>query len=250
MFAVLLGYFDDSGTHATSELVAVAGLVGPEEEWATVEREWAAILQEANLDDFHAADFFAGHWGYLTGYQPEAVAGLLASIVAKSTLTIISASVRTQDWKQCVAEPSALADFRSRYRNPFTFCFEHCLQLISSWVSDYQHGENIALVFNEQLPEEARAHEIFNHYKASKRFGGPLKSLTFSARRDLPILGTCDLVAHSLFREWIDISKERSEGIRRVMRIIADKQDMRFATHFPKGQIEKAVAQYADKEKL
>jgi hypothetical protein len=38
------GYFDDSGTHATSEVVVVGGLIGRPDQWDQFEAAWAAKL--------------------------------------------------------------------------------------------------------------------------------------------------------------------------------------------------------------
>ncbi len=54
---VLDGYFDDSGTHDSSEAVTVAGYLSTHEQWELFERAWLTALQEWGLPYFHMTDF-------------------------------------------------------------------------------------------------------------------------------------------------------------------------------------------------
>src|SRR5437588_11737895 len=41
-----MGYFDDSGTHGSSEVVVWGGLMGTESQWLKFERKWKIKLAE------------------------------------------------------------------------------------------------------------------------------------------------------------------------------------------------------------
>lgn len=41
---MLRAYFDDSGTHADSEVVAIGGLIGTVDQWNEFDRKWKALL--------------------------------------------------------------------------------------------------------------------------------------------------------------------------------------------------------------
>jgi len=43
---VLIGYFDESGTHAGSPAVAVAGVLGPQDDWNRFESSWRWFLDK------------------------------------------------------------------------------------------------------------------------------------------------------------------------------------------------------------
>jgi hypothetical protein len=53
----LHGYFDESGTHAGSDALAVAGYLSTAEQRDLFEREWRAALNEWGLDFFQMTDF-------------------------------------------------------------------------------------------------------------------------------------------------------------------------------------------------
>jgi hypothetical protein len=63
---VLDGYFDESGTHAGSPAVAVAGYLSTPEQWALFASEWATVLKEWGIPYFHMADFAMGAPPYNT----------------------------------------------------------------------------------------------------------------------------------------------------------------------------------------
>ena len=63
-------YFDDSGTHAGSDAVAVAGYVSLDDRWASFQSEWQRALDDYGLPFFHMTDFVNGAQAY--AHWPEA----------------------------------------------------------------------------------------------------------------------------------------------------------------------------------
>src|SRR4051794_36222543 len=68
-----MGYFDDSGTHGSSEVVVWGGLMGTESQWLKFELKWKAKLAEPlpgkpPLKRFHMAECDAGD-GEFIGYN-------------------------------------------------------------------------------------------------------------------------------------------------------------------------------------
>lgn len=53
----LRGYFDESGTHDTSNAVAVAGYISTPEQWEIFTTEWTSALRDWGLEYFHMTDF-------------------------------------------------------------------------------------------------------------------------------------------------------------------------------------------------
>lgn len=51
------GYFDESGTHDGSEVVAVAGFVANTSNWEQFSEDWQAILNDCSLEYFHMSEF-------------------------------------------------------------------------------------------------------------------------------------------------------------------------------------------------
>lgn len=59
---MLKAFFDDSGTHGSSKVLAIGGCVAREEQWVLFERDWAAMLERFGILEYHSADLqaFAG----------------------------------------------------------------------------------------------------------------------------------------------------------------------------------------------
>src|ERR1700730_13454032 len=72
-FAVIWAYFDDAGTHAGSEVTSIGRLLGTAREWAALEADWAAVIDdfgEYGLTAFHAHDCQEGI-GEFTSFRHE-----------------------------------------------------------------------------------------------------------------------------------------------------------------------------------
>jgi hypothetical protein len=54
---ILTAYFDESGTHAGSEVVAVAGYLSTPPRWISFEAQWREALAEYGIGLFHMSDF-------------------------------------------------------------------------------------------------------------------------------------------------------------------------------------------------
>jgi hypothetical protein len=57
--AMLIGYFDESGTHDQSAVTTIAGYVAKPEVWASVEAQWRQVLEpfaQKGLHTFHMVD--------------------------------------------------------------------------------------------------------------------------------------------------------------------------------------------------
>ena len=50
---MLKAYFDDSGTHNGSAVIAAGGFVAKAEEWDVFEREWSEMLEVEEIGWFH-----------------------------------------------------------------------------------------------------------------------------------------------------------------------------------------------------
>lgn len=65
MAVLYTAYFDESGTHDDSEVVAVAGFVANPSQWEQFSEDWQAALNDCcSLEYFHMSDFESRHGPY------------------------------------------------------------------------------------------------------------------------------------------------------------------------------------------
>lgn len=88
--AMLYAYGDLSGT-ARNKVYVVAGYVGHETRWAALDQKWAKALALANVDHFHATDFFANKpRGPFEGWKKESKRWLAAERAFTSAALSVS----------------------------------------------------------------------------------------------------------------------------------------------------------------
>src|SRR5947208_1882062 len=94
---MLAAYFDESGTHSESPIVAVAGFLAPQERWIEYEAKWSRLLEKWGLSDFHMADYENRQGVYATLANParvELLASLIEVIAATAWVGIAVALVK------------------------------------------------------------------------------------------------------------------------------------------------------------
>jgi hypothetical protein len=55
--AVVVAYFDESGTHSGSGVFAIAGYVAAQEDWIKFETDWKRVLRSAGISYFHMVEY-------------------------------------------------------------------------------------------------------------------------------------------------------------------------------------------------
>lgn len=66
---MLIGYFDDSGTHDSTRAVTMAGYLAPDNEWHAFELSAARLFKEYGITLFHAKHFYQGQ-NQFRGWTP------------------------------------------------------------------------------------------------------------------------------------------------------------------------------------
>lgn len=116
---MITGYFDDSGTHDTSEIVLVGGLLGNQYQWQYFNELWASQLREPvpgkfALSRFHMTECQARR-GEFDGWNTEQVEFLvrqLTDIIIRCGLWGYGCGVARDAWNDLVTgdDRDALGD--------------------------------------------------------------------------------------------------------------------------------------------
>ena len=202
LIVVLRAYFDDSGTHAGSKVLVLAGFMGSPDEWSKFEDEWADILKKEGIKSFHARDFHGGY-GQCKDWpltRRELVRGDLRRVLAARNIIGIGATVRVDDW-----ESSASPAIKDRYISPLYLAFEHCIQQTLHWAqcaTDQQTGEieKVSFFFDSFNREVARCFDIGKAYEHGWIRSDWFEGIAFGQTDRMLPLQAADMLAHETYR--------------------------------------------------
>jgi hypothetical protein len=202
--AMLVGYFDDSGTHAGSPVCLLAGLISNTLYWDRLERDWKDRLltrRNQGITWFHAFDCEHGFDEFKTTPRPlrESFAFGLSNVICKYTDGIVglSSAVRRDDWN--THAPEFLK--KRCHSEPYNFVVEHCLQQIAKWSIDQVNSEPVALVFAKRREADAMSEAIHWVYRNGETYQLPgLGALSLADPRLVVQLQAADLFAYEMYQ--------------------------------------------------
>jgi hypothetical protein len=134
-------YFDESGTHAGSPVICVAGYLFTAEQAVHLDREWKQALEEFEVSHFHAADCGNG-FGEFKPLAPEQCIELTKRLIGtiKRRMEIgVAVSLSETDFGQIEAPEWERG-------GPYMLCAFHALAAISGWADLRDYHEKISSV--------------------------------------------------------------------------------------------------------
>lgn len=192
----LTAYFDESGTHKDSHVVAVAGFIASDESWAEFSTEWVSALTEFKLPFFHMADFAAKAPGYR--WPEELRRGRLQrllSIIVNHVGVSVGTAIPTALYKKNVVD-----SVDRLLGGPYGMAAASCFLDLGDIVRPT--AESIACVFErgaEGVGEVTKSYRRLTRDKAFRQYT-TLASLSFEDKRKLVPLQAADILAYELHR--------------------------------------------------
>ena len=165
---MLTGYFDDTGTHDASPVLAIAGLIGNESIWKQFETSWHDKLAQPlpgkpALGRFHMADCMARQ-GEFIGYseaEADAVTHDFRQIILSSGVYGYAVGVSRADWDQIVA-PSPMLYW---FGDAEAFCFRDCVAKMLAFVHHFSPShKDLSLVFDNRPHRTAINEYLYKQY--------------------------------------------------------------------------------------
>lgn len=191
-------YFDESGIHSGSDITVIAGFLGDDNAWLRLDNEWRGKLDEFELSWFHAVDCEHGQGAFL-GKHPEPIRKYIlmefARVIASAGLTIVASAFVIDDWRNAATDP-----LKARFPSAYMFCFEFCMQKLSSWAKADPIRGRIDVVFAQQREFESQALEMFGHYARNSFFGDGLGTAEYREMTGSSGLQAADLLCSETYR--------------------------------------------------
>ena len=148
---MLGAFFDDSGTHSTSPVVAIGGLLGTEVQWDVFAQAWtnklrAPVPGKPKLSQFHLSPCRAGK-GEFRDYsrvERDHLTKEFRQIILETGLVTIAAAVNRAAWNELVTP-----DIADQLGAPEELAFYKCVETIIKIIRLRKPGEQIAMCFDE-----------------------------------------------------------------------------------------------------
>jgi hypothetical protein len=126
---MLAAYFDDSGTHAGSDIIVMACIIGTEAEWSRFEVAWKAQLlkplpDKSPLRRFHMTDCVNGVEEF-SGYsyaERDVVIKSFRDIILANNLQGRAIGVARHAWDLLITGPHRLF-----FGDAESFCIRNCM---------------------------------------------------------------------------------------------------------------------------
>ena len=208
VFVMLRAYFDDSGSHADSEIVAIGGLVGTTAQWEEFERRWKAQLAnplpgKPGLRKFHlsACNAQDGEFADYTDVECDAVTHDFRQILIESRVTSTSSAIDKRAWDELV-----IGENRAWLGDALDVCVENCLTETIKIAGPHPEGDQIAVVFDRGI-WTPRLKEVTEGY--TYPLGRPrIVTVAFSAVEDVLPLQGADIAATENYWHAIQVLRQ------------------------------------------
>ncbi|RWF54577.1 MAG: DUF3800 domain-containing protein [Mesorhizobium sp.] len=173
---------DESGTHDTSPVIAMAGYVFSEEQAQRFSRDWAKDLARFALPFAHMTDCATGNGAYAKLTMQERIESekaLIAHIRHRSLFGVAVAADYTR-YKELFGGPYD--------EDAYTFCLALCVTGINQWAQASGYKGRFAYVLEAGHAAQSRANSFMLSIRSS-RHGSAYFSHTFLDKKDAPPCG-------------------------------------------------------------
>jgi Protein of unknown function (DUF3800) len=197
-------FLDESGTHAGSKIIALAGYVISAEALPRLQHSWLNALEGHSLEELHMKDFVPPH-GKHSQWNEEKKRGLLKTLIGlihEHSLVGIGAAVEIDEF---IATTQAFAHSKSPdiVESPYEWCFRHCATQAAAWVDKAERPGLISYTLDEGCSTRGRiyAHHELSREDRSLRDKYRLGPMSFADSKRNPALQCADLLAYEMYKE-------------------------------------------------
>lgn len=192
---VMRAYFDDSGTHAGSEVVLWAGFVGHSSWWDRQEEAWQAVLDREGLQHFHMAECEAGDGPYGNRASRDALTHDLRQTILDAGLVGTCVAAVPDAWN--AASPKLRSYTGSAAELCGWMCMDNVILLMERMLPGW--GQDVALAFYfDKGALSAKRQPFMGH--VMNHVHGRADVVAFAEMRKSPALQACDMLAWELLQ--------------------------------------------------
>lgn len=207
ILAAIEAYFDESGTHAGSPFLCVAGYLFEAKACVRFDAQWRAMLEDFRLPYFHRAPCETGDppFDKLDGSLRRAIRNRATSIIMAHLTCGIVVGVEPPAYEKIMPKHALVGD-------AYTFCATGCLHAVRAWAEKQRRRVRIAYFFESGAPSQRTANEIIELKVARPKFRKTYryKSHSFRLKEESTPLQAADILAW----HWRDQCVRASNAIK------------------------------------
>ena len=238
MMAMLAAYFDESGTHSKSPIIAIAGYISNDEQWAKFNEEWQTLLDRYSLEYFHMNQFEnrQGQFRGMSEHERHALLDSLITFIGIRARSGIAAAFDLSAYNELVAE-----GYEEIIGPPYALCASLCIVGTQRWAVKHSYQEPIAFLFERGARHSGLFHKAYNKALKNSKISANyrLGTLAFPDKREALPLQAADILAYEVWkyacvelsgeprpRRWPRYSFNRLRAFP-IESIYADKESLR-----------------------
>ena len=155
VLATIEAYFDESGTHAGSPFLCVAGYLFESRNCREFDADWRTMLADFDLPFFHRAPCEIGEppFDKLDHVLRRAIRNRAARIIMEHVTFGIVVSVALASYEKIMPKHRLVGD-------PYTFCANGCFQAAKVWGDTSGYRGKIAYFFEAGAASQSAANNI------------------------------------------------------------------------------------------
>jgi hypothetical protein len=202
VIVVLAAFFDDSGTHATSPVVAIGGLLGTMEQWNAFGEAWANLLDKPlpgkpPLKQFHLSACQAQKDEFETYNSTERdyAIYLFNRVILDIGLVTLAAAVNRTAWNELITE-----DIARKLGNPLPeeFCFHKCMESVFAIIRLRKPGQKVIIAFDQGTRSELENYARF--YMSKQKEYPEIEAIGFAKVSEVLALQGADMIATQTYQ--------------------------------------------------
>ena len=200
MIAVLGAFFDDSGTHPESPVVAIGGLLGTDEQWNEFAPRWDALVKEPlpgrpAIKKFGLSQLRGGFDQFrdYEGPDRDQINTRFKSIILDVGLVTLAAAVDRKAWNELIVGPLI-----HEFGKPEEYCFVKCVDSVLETIRARKPGEMVHFFFDRGI-----RHQFLDWsklYLAQPEKYPEIDGISFAPVAEVVALQGADLIAHETYQ--------------------------------------------------
>jgi Protein of unknown function (DUF3800) len=212
-------YFDESGTHANSPVVCVAGYLYEAEQALRLDDEWREILQQFGLTHFHAVDCAhrVGEFAAISKRDRDELSARLVGAIRRRMTIGIAVSLSDTDF-------GAVDVGNWHFDGAYPLCALWALAGVVAWADKRQYSGKISYFFEKGHRHQAKTQGAIDmlHERPSGDRYLRFHSATFVGKKDLRPLQSADMLAYEWGKELKRLNGPRIGKSREMRRSLGN----------------------------